>query len=75
MLELDARAELLVDTTHEQSLKVFIRQLVPFGAKNIFTNTKKLLTCCTGWDTSVELHKHFGHFWQRFESILWGLIR
>ena len=73
-LELDARAESLVDTTHEQFLKVFIRQPVPFGTKNIFTDTKKPLTCCTGWDTSVELHKHFGHFGWGFESILWGLI-
>ena len=44
-LELDARAESLVDTTHEQPLKVFLRQPVLFG---IF-NTKKPLTCCTGW--------------------------
>ena len=55
-LELDSRAELLVDTTH---FKVVIRQPVPFGTKNIFTTTKQPLTCCTGWDTSVELHKHF----------------
>ena len=48
-----SQAHTLVDTTHEQSLKV----LVSFGTKNIFTNTKKLLTCCSGWYTSVELHK------------------
>ena len=35
-LELDARAESLVDMTHEQSLKVLIREPVPCGAKNIF---------------------------------------
>ena len=61
-LTLDAGAESLVDMTHGQSLKVFIRQPVPFGTKNIFTSTEKPLMCCTGWDTSVELHEHFGHF-------------
>ena len=40
-LELDARVASLVDRTHEQSLKVFIRQPGAFGIKNIFTNTKK----------------------------------
>ena len=73
-VELDARTESLVDTTHEQSLKVFIRQPVPFSTKSIFTNPKKSFTCCTGWDTSVELHKQFGQFGYRFEGILWGLI-
>ena len=52
-LELDARGESLVDKKHEQSLKVFIRQPVSFGTKNIFTNTKKSLTCCAGWDTLI----------------------
>ena len=42
-LELDARAEPLVDTTHEQFLKVCIRQPVLFGTENIFTNSKKPL--------------------------------
>lgn len=45
-LTLDARAQSLVDTTHEQSLKDFIRQPVLFDTENIFANTKKQLTFC-----------------------------
>lgn len=40
--------------TREHSLKGLIRPPVPFGTKNIFANTKELLTCCTGQEASVE---------------------
>ena len=35
-LEIDAKAESLVDTTHEQFLKVFIRQPVRLALKHLY---------------------------------------
>ena len=77
-LELDARAESLVDMTHEQSLKVFIRQLVLFGTKNIFalptlaqrpTPLCEAFECCQGkpirGGVGLARHDMFHPFFQR----------